>query len=889
MYDFESLKNYHDFEELVFKILVRTNPYKLDWIDGGRDRGRDLEAYYYLNQKKYKVLVECKYYSNSVNIRDINGAVDWAKVSRPDLLYFWTVPYLTPDTKDFLKSYSQNYGISIDWEDAANIKELSQALHQNSIEAFENLRNRIINHFNVSSSYETSFEYESRILKSDHFLIDRVDQMGLLLNDEFTKFYIHGLSGSGKTQLVKNVARTFHNKGFKVFWHSILIEDDPNIQLSSFLDSLAQFLLVNHKDSSLMQYLKEYGYFSINPIVNLITGQLNDHTPLIFIDDFHKCKSENLLHLLNYCISNCNNKFFFIAWYNILNTSTFSNKDLKYIRLDGLNKKFVEELLVYTNGDRPSPNYVNKLIDEYQGLPYYVILSSTNISNGSKDFEIGKQGIFLQSLLKRLSRDEQLILNILSISRDPIRINSFQDSNLKFALFDLVNKKLVGISGDSCYLHDLLKAASTSFFFNSKIEDKVVKTLKLEAKFNPAVIIDLLRKQLLCKNHLDAWNLLEEYFKVLLNEGYDLSLLDTINKLLQNEVNFINLILLKISLLERLGEYRTTLELVHLLNESITPDDGKFEDWIYTKLRILYFNSKFDLVIQIITNSIDQIRKFNGEIYIQIMFILGRCYYVKGDLNLASTTYLFVFFKSLRINKSIVLKSLHRLAMVEEALGFDEDALRTFQKISGIKEGLTKKRESYALYRIAKCQMKLGKYREALKSNENSIKIKENLNHKRGLVFSYKLNARIYYSLSDYDKALYWAERSYALAQTINIEKEIVSSGVILSEVMLSQNITNQQLKDIIKKIVSLSIEFGLNHRIRKLKKLLSNSSLDIFNSEIQKMSSYLDSYNQSNDNEVTKKIKANFSQKTREDLDRLHSGKRPITPILLAVTDLKT
>ena len=45
------------FEQLVVKFLYKTNPLKINYMEGGRDRGRDIELEYIINGEIYLSLI----------------------------------------------------------------------------------------------------------------------------------------------------------------------------------------------------------------------------------------------------------------------------------------------------------------------------------------------------------------------------------------------------------------------------------------------------------------------------------------------------------------------------------------------------------------------------------------------------------------------------------------------------------------------------------------------------------------------------------------------------------------------------------------------------------------------------------------------------------------
>ena len=125
-----TVKKGTDFESNVCSILYQTNPYSISHYDGGPDRGRDILVQYKIDNTIYDVIVECKYYEKSVGKEVIMSSLDWAKVHKPAMLYLWIKPYLTPATKDYIKLFSSEYGISVLYEEELNISKYIEELEK---------------------------------------------------------------------------------------------------------------------------------------------------------------------------------------------------------------------------------------------------------------------------------------------------------------------------------------------------------------------------------------------------------------------------------------------------------------------------------------------------------------------------------------------------------------------------------------------------------------------------------------------------------------------------------------------------------------------------------------------------------------------------------------
>ncbi|WP_028316411.1 restriction endonuclease [Desulfatibacillum aliphaticivorans] len=621
------------FEELVFNILSCTNPLKIDWKQGGRDRGRDISLLYRYNNEIFSVTVECKFYSKPVNIAAISNSVNWAKVHRPDLLYFWVTPYLTPDTKDYLHKFTDNYNINIDYEDQANIRSYQSLIFHERSSIREQILPRLLSHFEKSikqrlySIEKTALEYESTISLSDHSLVDREDEIKLLKDVKCSSYYIHGISGVGKSQIAKNVAQHFFKSGRAVYWHSIIGEHDSDNQSKAFLSSLGDFFKINCDDGELHNYFNSYGFGLTNTLIHLLIELTARYHPIIFIDDVHKCRHENdvLITLLMRLINKCTCQFYLIGWYNIFSYSLLLRNKIRYIHINGLSTKHLKELIYQQTGTYPTPSSLSILGKYYGGLPLYAAFAD-RLSEGTENIDaLPVPELVFQKYLSHLKADEIGVVKALALCRLPVSVKSFKKQKSLSPLESLCEKMIVNIAGSKCFLHDSIKLFAKNTFQGESIGETSLRILQNETKCNIAIAIDIINAYINSFEYNNALFVLDDYFERLMDGGLDLELIVVINNLLVEDCDFINLSIKKISLLERVGELKQARQLVEIVDSSIDTKNNDYCKWQYTKTRILYFNNQFESVVEESMKVIEKQVPISSEEGIQFLFLLGRC------------------------------------------------------------------------------------------------------------------------------------------------------------------------------------------------------------------------------------------------------------------------
>lgn len=115
------------FEELCFDLLLKYQFYSLNWLQGGSDGGRDIEAYYNavhplmgpLQQRWY---IECKHHTKGLGIATLSEKLELASVKQIDYFLLLTTSYLTRDTKEWLEQKSRTLCFKVDVIDGKNLK-----------------------------------------------------------------------------------------------------------------------------------------------------------------------------------------------------------------------------------------------------------------------------------------------------------------------------------------------------------------------------------------------------------------------------------------------------------------------------------------------------------------------------------------------------------------------------------------------------------------------------------------------------------------------------------------------------------------------------------------------------------------------------------------------
>lgn len=818
----QPIQDGHEFERKVCSILYKTNPYNLSYYDGGPDRGRDICVQYQNENKIYNVIVECKFYNSGVNKEAIMPALDWAKVHQPNLLYLWIVPYLTPTAKDFVQLFEKTYKISVRIEEKINIEEYYKYIYNDNANIWRILRQKILN--SCIDKYCINFfvpEYELDKSDDGPFLIDRELEREKLLYQPQKAFYLQGVSACGKTQLLKYIAFIFMRKGMSTFWYTVH-SGNVEQQCSDFFHTLARYFESVHQDKLLLEYFNTYGFFFSQDLENIVLYMLDKYNPILFFDDVHNCQNDNISMrtLFKKLIKRQTCRVYFSGWFNIFNFLPNERVCISTIILEGMQKKDLNLIIKHCSGEYNTA--MAELIEEqFYGLPGYAVLVDKEITVDN----INKSDDFLVHFLTLLSTKEKIVLFTLSLLTTDVPGDFLIKHGYSKQLVSLENKHLIVVR-KCCYaVHDKYR----EFFLQCTIEDSISSSVKYLMKsyaiLEPSAFLDLINYYILEKNHILAWDIISENFPLLISCQFYLPLLDQIQNIersIKGKININSIIIKKIVLLERLGEYKICLQYISLLGNIRLYDSLEQETIFYVQLRCLYFTNKYDDILKLYKCNYSTVENFiNKDIYIQVLLIIGRVFYIRGSSNGALIYYLLAYYNAQKLhNSTLEVKAIHRIAMIERRLGLVIDSRKTFQELLKLETLITPKRRSYIYYRIAKCFYNEGDLKKAKEYNNMSIKIKESYNDTRGLLFSETLNSMICLEESDYIEAYCNSTNACKRADNLGLHKEWLTAAIVNFRIYLHEMPKTIDISADLQRALNIAIEEKLLIKLKSIEKL---------------------------------------------------------------------
>lgn len=824
----QSIQDGYEFERVVCQILYKTNPYHLSHYDGGPDRGRDICVQYLNNDRVQNVIVECKFYQSGVSKEVIMPALNWATVHQPDLLYLWIIPYLTPSAKDFVQEFEKKYKISVRIEEKINIEEYLTYIHDESAVIWTTLRKKILKSC-IDWHHINAFvpEYELNNPENSPFLIDRESERKKLFYQSQKAFYLQGVSACGKTQLLKYVAFVYVQKGVPIFWHTIR-PGTVEQQCSDFFHTLARYFESVHHDQALIKYFDTYGFFVSQDLENLVISMLKKHAPILFFDDVHNCQNENIsMHtLFEKLIKNQASRMYFSGWFNIFNLAPIERKYIDIIILEGLKKDDLDLIIQHCSGERNSA--MAELIEQkYYGLPGYAVLTNKDMSvekiNASDDF--------LAHFLALLSPKEKILLFTLSLLSTDVSGDFLRKQGFTMQLVSLENKRIIVSRKCRYAVHDKYRTFFLRCTIDNSLISKVVFLIEKYAAFEPAAFLDLINYRITEKNYISAWDILSNNFQLLISCQFFKQLLKQLQEIelnAQGQININEIVLKKIVLLERLGEYNICLQYISLLGDRSIFNFIDQETIFYIQLRCLYFTNQYDKILELYKDNYSTVEDYTDrELYIQILLIIGRVFYIRGSSKGALIYYLLAYQHARMLNKrELEVKAIHRIAMIERRWGLAADSRKTFQELLKLDALITPKRRSYILFRIAKCYYNEGNLEEAEEYNKRSIKIKESYNDTRGLLFSDILNAMICYKKKSYLDAYFNSSTACERADGLDLHKEWLCATLVQFRTIqheISDKISVADTTLALQRGLQIAIEEKLLLRLKTIEKLTNS------------------------------------------------------------------
>ncbi len=803
-----------EFESDICQILYTTNPYSISHYDGGPDRGRDILLQYKVENILYDVIVECKCYTHSVNKENIMSSLDWAKVHRPALLYLWVKPYLTPSTKDFINLFCKEYNISVLYEEELNIQKYNEELTRKESDILSNLKKRIIDSLKDSKcSNLLELEYDNQIINTDHYLADREWERNILMGNDYLAYYIQGVSACGKTQLVKNIAHKYKQYGKAIFWHTIY-DNESERQTGSFFLSLSHFFEIYYCDYSLEKYLLNHGYYLSNELITILTSLLNKFHPIIIIDNVHKCSFENtiLKNTFEAIISARICKIYFVGWFNIFPKTINIKNNLKILILEGLQEYELDLIIIHHIG-QSRKDIATLIKSQYNGLPGYAIL----VDNQTNQDSLESNDTFLHGFIDRLKPDEKKVLFMLTYVSLPIDKKYFSKLDLLESLSQLVEKRLVENRGNNYNVHDKYKPFFKNYTLNRKDFLEITNALKAISETEIEIAVDVVNTYIEQKLLENAYAFLVKSFFRLIHYQLikkTLKLVQDIEDISTDNKYLIDLCKMKIILLERLSQYNLCTQYLTMIEKDIEICSLQWEEIYYVQLRCFYFRNLYDELLSSISKNRAYIfEQMEIELRIQILLLMGRVFYIRGDLETSLIIYLLSYQFAISDNKtSLAIKAIHRIAMIELCKGLYSESKNTFLKLTKLDVQITPKRKSFAYYRIAKCCFALDELEDSIDYSKKSISIKESYNDKRGILFSYKMLSKVYFKKHEFVDALFYINQAKNIAEELKLTKEVVAVNLALVENLLKYDISYEECN--IEELLSESLNIASNEKL---------------------------------------------------------------------------
>lgn len=736
---------------------------------------------YVNNNYSHRIYVNLIFQQNDDAIQKyINSVLNEYQCETPSLIQFWFLSDASQVIRQLLCEFEKKLNINILIEKGTN----SIDSYTHSIDSF---RKYIINALSLLVENDLLDEYSARISKSNHFLVDRHTEQITLKSDCSSNFYIIGLSFCGKTQLLKNIIREYSNQQYFTFWHTI-ISNDNVIQYRTFLMSFGYFFKHIYADSRLNIYIQKYGCGISNELLSLISLLIKHYKPIIVIDDIHKCSSSNidLLQILFLFIREVECRVYMAGWFNIFNNSANIQANIRYLTLNGLSYDYLDQIIQKNIGC--SKIDIAKEIElRYSGLPGYAELVSqdTNLA------KLCSTNLYFNSFIEHLTRDEQIVLFLLGYVSVPIRIVYFEGQNLLKSLYALAYKKLVREEGEFFSVHDTYRLFISSYAVDNEIFTSILLVAQSIIMQNYRAALDLINICLSKSKYYDAYNILTLGFDTIIhNQAYP-ELLKYLQQIENNvtESNW-DVLYRKIILLERVNEYDLCISYILMINDELEKQDiKKYVHCLYVYFRCLYFTNQYDNIIRGYLDNAEIIFKVaNRKILCQVFLLIGRVFYIRGDISTASIIYILAYQYAYG-DKVLEAKTIYRIGMIEYANGLINESISTFSHLLNADINLTPKRRSYIYNKLARSYLAIENIVDCRNNNNESLKIKKIYHDERGLIFCKKLQAETLLYENRIPEAVTLLDEAKELSIKLSLDKEAVSINLVLIHIYLKYSI----------------------------------------------------------------------------------------------------
>jgi len=813
-------KRISDFINTVFCF---TNPYSFEIIKNIDSTCNIINLSYKRDETIYNIRFSVIVIYSDISTDKIINIFDNAQYNGVNLLMFLTFLPLSFEENSLINEYASDLGINILIKGRDALFQYNTALKYKYYKIFVTLGDSILESF--FNLYYNGFDITAT--SNEHF-VDRDKERAILTEKMISSFFIEGASESGKSALVRNILLEFA-KNHKIFWHTIYEKQDAEVINKTFWNDLKTFFSITYKDQTLAYHFGDgtRGFHFTDGLKNILVSLFKKHNPIFVIDNIHNClpNNETLKQTFETIIMEKLCRAYFIGWEGGYISFVANENYLKRISLKGMSSVYLNLILEHHTG-KSNPAIAEKLSDGLlHGLPGYAKRYDPNF----KEEDLLNENAFTQRIIKTSSDEEKIVLISLSIVNSPVLKRVFEMLGYIEVLNVLIGRRLVELEQLGYTVHDNYKPFFKTLRFDNHNLEKIINFIEYSAKYNPIIYVELINFLIEREQIEGAYNILEERFSDLMQKDCFSSLLVIIQKLenIKNrEIDKTNLKAKKIILLERMSEYRMCYEYLQLIEGVVSPENMNYADLFYIKIRCLYFQDKFEEILNICMTEFETIKLFTPKLQIQVFFIVARIYWIRGDNLVNALKPLLVCFRMAEKidNVPLMIKAIHRITMLECGLGLLEESLSSFQALYDNSNFVAGRRKTFLLYRKAKCLNLLGRYDEAKEICYKTIELKKSFNDVRGLIFVNKLLAKIYYNEGDDAKALAYTEHATLAAKQSGVLKEETANNLTKATILMSID-RMIEAKQLLQICLDNCLEMGLAYRISQIKRVASQST----------------------------------------------------------------